>query len=717
MKKSERNLLIATTIIFWLIIICIGPMDLFHHGYYCDVVDWNIIEESDRLGYVDLKEQEFKMNFVPIKKHFVGLGINLSNQPEDNTGFLEVVIRDSNAKKIESVKVDLNKVKEDSWYWLYFNKSLKQGKTYTLTILPEDCKTTPYLKRVHSDYLTKENTVDNILIGFAYAKSTFDFANKVLISMFVISIWAYVCSSILRSSNKKGSITIKYLAYFVFSITILAWTYLYNSMDTGNTGFTGFQADSESLVTAMIKAEHYEEKEDINDLKYGLALYSNIEGNSYYRTKLITDVNWTNGYSNTIPAIVINSNEYTRKIAKIGNFIRFENNNILQITNITDDGNNIVLDLSSNKVLSETKYGSLIDATFYNSQMIKYPKGELSAYESQYGLQGKIFKHIAQYMNYENITINLNLLCCVLTAFVFTVIILLVGIKYNNIYAFCFFITFWLSPWIVNFARNLYWVEFTWFVPTVIGLFCSWKIDNKKCRIMSYMAAFIAITLKCLCGYEYITSIMMQLIIFLLTDLINAVLNHNRKKQDLIFKTIFILGITAIVGFMTAICIHAPLRGDGNIFEGIKNIFEQDVLRRTTGADLNEYMEYYWPSFQVSIWEVFCAYFKFPTQVIAGIDGNLFPLLCIIPMIIYITDYKKGKRHTDLLALYSITFLTAISWFCLAKAHSYVHRHMNYVLWYTGYVQTCLYIVMNWILDKSNIRRIVKRDKLAGVLE
>lgn len=66
-----------------------------------------------------------------------------------------------------------------------------------------------------------------------------------------------------------------------------------------------------------------------------------------------------------------------------------------------------------------------------------------------------------------------------------------------------------------------------------------------------------------------------------------------------------------MAGFLTAICIHAVLKGNGNIMEGIKNIFEQDVLRRTNGADLNNFDVAYWPSMNASTWEVFLCIFPF----------------------------------------------------------------------------------------------------------
>ena len=107
--------------------------------------------------------------------------------------------------------------------------------------------------------------------------------------------------------------------------------------------------------------------------------------------------------------------------------------------------------------------------------------------------------------------------------------------------AFIFYITFLLSPWIVNFARNLYWVEFTWFLPMLIGLYCSYRIHSKNCRIFCYVAGFLTIAAKCLCGYEYISTIMLGLIAFLLIDFLKSVFEKDFKKSKLLFNTIFIL--------------------------------------------------------------------------------------------------------------------------------------------------------------------------------
>lgn len=216
------------------------------------------------------------------------------------------------------------------------------------------------------------------------------------------------------------------------------------------------------------------------------------------------------------------------------------------------------------------------------------------------------------------------------------------------------------------------------------------------------MVVFIAFVGKSLCGYEYMSVIMLGMISFLLVDFVKAVFVKNRKETVLLFRTIFVLGMIALAGFVTAIFIHSFIRGSGNFLVGAKEIFEQDVLRRTNGADFNMFSEELWESFNASLWETYSKYFHFSTEIITGVPGNLFPLLCLAPLCIFVYDFHKKRLNRELLSMYVISFLTSISWFCLAKSHSYVHTHMNYVLWYFGYIQICLYVIVNKFTEIFN---------------
>ena len=627
-----------------------------------------------------------------------GFEIYLAHQPEGNTGNLRMSIFDDSGKKLDDIFVDLSKVPEASWYKVYTSADLKEDREYILRFKAEDCATIPYLQCVDSSYLPDETITGDVLLVYAYAESTFTFQNKVIFALFIVAAWGLGCAEFLN----KGKKAIRIVSAGIFMTAVLTWNYMYNSMDTQNSSFSNFQSDSETLVTSVIRAEEngvyfrYE-----NEAGYGLGRYHELKGTWLgYGLDYITDDNWLSGYSRTQGAILVNyANIYNREVAVEGNYLVFENGEKFQITNVEDNGNTIVLYLNTDKILTPEKYGSLDDVIFYNQSGQPLAKGILTAYTSQYGLQGKVFRHLARYMEKDQILANLNLLCSMAAAGIFVVIVLLIAAKYNKIMAAVFLVVFWLSPWIVNFAKNLYWVEFTWFIPMAIGLFCAWKVENRKCRLFSYIVAFVAIAGKCLCGYEYISVIMMGLIAFMLVDFGTALINKNKTKASLLFRTILIMGIVALAGFIAAICVHASLRGQGNILEGIKYILEQDVLRRTVGGDMNNFDESLWMSFNASIWETFSRYFHFNTEIITGVTGTLFPLLCLIPVCILGYEYKMKKLNVELMIMYIVFFITSISWFCLAKGHSYIHTHINYVLWYFGFIQICIYIIVNKIVE------------------
>lgn len=702
MIKENYQRMIIGMVMFMILISLMGVVNTSSHGFYCDEIDLDIAK-IDFQETISLEKNDYEMQFSPMNNRFAGFEIFLINQPDGsgNEG-MSLTIIDEKGNQVESAFIDLSKIVVGSWYKIHIRESLKKGEKYTLRFSAVENRDAPFLQTIDPDYLGDETISGNVLIGYAYSESTFTFQNKILIDMFLISIWLLIAGKII--TNKKNYKLCSFAGIIIFLTALLAWNYMYNSMDNQNTLFDEFQSDSEAVVTGVIKAEHngiwFED-----NAGYGLGGYSGTLIN-------YSDNNWSDNYSRTECAIIVNSNDYSRMYALAGNYILFENGDIYEIESITDDGFSIMMQLNAGRTLNSYKHGDISKATYcdYNATPIAPVQNErLEAYQSLYGLQGKVFRHLAKYMNYENAIENFHLICSVITAFVFVIIVILISKKYNEILAGVFLFTFWLSPWIVNFARNLFWVEFTWFLPMAIGLFCALKISNKNCRIVSYMMAFVAVLIKCLCGYEYTSTIMVGLISFLLVDWVKFMCLRNKEISFLLFRTILIIGIIAIAGFMTAICIHAYLRGEGNVIGGIKRIFEEDVLRRTHGANLNEFSYTFWDSFNASTWDAYRKYFHFDTEIVTGITGNLFPLLCIIPLCIFGFEIKKKQLNIESVVMYIVFFISAVSWFCLAKGHSFIHTHMNYVLWYFGFVQICLYVIVKKIISSVgnlNYRKI-----------
>lgn len=325
-----------------------------------------------------------------------------------------------------------------------------------------------------------------------------------------------------------------------------------------------------------------------------------------------------------------------------------------------------------------------------------------SCYGSQIGLQGYVYQTISRIFctNHDALTLLtmrkvLTAVNAVLMSIAAMTIVYITGKKYNKLLALSFYVTFLLSTWVANFAQNLYWVEFAWFLPMILGLVMS--LDYEKFdRGWIYMLVTLSIALKSACGYEYLSTIMIGLIMFPAVDFVVGS-GADRKR---IFKIIVKMGLCALGGFAVTLIIHSFMRGGGNLMEGLKAIYRQDVLRRTIIGDPNAVFtsdaavqEVLSRSIEASVWYVLRLYFKFHTPVLLGIRAELFVPLVICAAVIFLLRASKKENRWELV-LFCIAFIASISWFVLGKSHSCLHEHMNFVLWYFGFVQMCLYSVI-----------------------
>lgn len=324
--------------------------------------------------------------------------------------------------------------------------------------------------------------------------------------------------------------------------------------------------------------------------------------------------------------------------------------------------------------------------------LIKDYKEEINvqAYSSQLGLQGYVFSFL-----YNKIHMPfwmMKLICCTILAVTIMLISYMIFKKYGKLMGSIFYITFLLSPWVVAFAKNLYWVEFTWFLPVLFGLILSANYKKKKIWVP---CIFIAVLIKCLCGYEYISTIMLGTIAVFIVDFFTTKEKEQRKE---IFKTTIIVGVACLSAFIIALCTHATLRGEGNILQGVESIYKNDILRRTIiVSDKEAFPEIYQDSLNASVKETVAKYFNWDSNVITGIDGKYFRLIFVSTLAIIVYDILKKRENCYRNMIMFLVFLaTTLSWIILGKSHSYIHTHINFVLWYFGFVQICLYEIIQF---------------------
>lgn len=278
MKKinKKKTFFWLASVIIILYMILMGPMDIFRTGYFREEVDLSQILESDYQGEIDLADQDYDMVFSPKKPVYDRNELYFKNQPSKNSGEIKVNIADEKGNTKDTVLIDLSTVRGDSWYKVYTSADLKQGQKYKLTVSAKNCEVTPHLQKVKKSYLPAENVEGDALISFAYKHSTFTFQNKALICMFLIALWLFLA---YKTFDIKGKKCFGIAAVILFMTTVLAWNYEYNSIDSENKKYEGFQANSESLVLGMIYADKDGEYfRNESDAGFGLGGYCNLKG-------------------------------------------------------------------------------------------------------------------------------------------------------------------------------------------------------------------------------------------------------------------------------------------------------------------------------------------------------------------------------------------------------------------------------------------------------
>lgn len=308
-------------------------------------------------------------------------------------------------------------------------------------------------------------------------------------------------------------------------------------------------------------------------------------------------------------------------------------------------------------------------------------------YKAQVGAQGLIYSKLQQYISFKSIS-KIQYIPSAILAFLIVAFYYLNRQVYGVRYALIFSISLVFSPWIVAFARNLYWSEFLWLLPCFFGTL-AYTAKSTKVRCAAYFFVFITFFAKCLSGYEYITSITL---LACSPFVVGPFFAKGGKPKWNAAAIVFAL---CVLGFFSALIIHAGMRGD-TIRDGIATIYNEDVKRRTYGDPSN-----FHPAFKDSLTanpvKVVATYItSWNTPLVPGVPGFFFKYLIVFAGIgLIIKKLTMHKTFIRDLVFVSYMSLIPLSWYVLAKGHSYIHTHMNYVLWYLGFFPALIYVCIN----------------------
>ena len=378
-------------------------------------------------------------------------------------------------------------------------------------------------------------------------------------------------------------------------------------------------------------------------------------------------------------------------------------------------------------------------------------EGEFFRYDSSYGFQIKLF-HKLYSSGFDSLLLYHSIVSALLSL-VIAFMTLTVKRDFSTLSAIIFGLVFILSPWIVVFARNLFWVPFTWFLPIAISMYFSIDAFRNfvKLRLM-FLLIFFSFILKFLCGYEFITTIFFATCAPIFFQ---GVLQNYKIFE--ILKKCFFIGVIFIIAFSATVILHYKSIDDLNlnkenpilstakkrlwskkpeliakktcnkdqscedeIYRSLKSnpilvtskyllmidflpwFYSNKIEKKTKNLikksikDLNKNLNHHSiNNFFVDIKEILS--FKLIVFMLIKLI-SLISFLLFLSYSFYI--FFRSKKSFKFLILVSV--IAPLSWFVAAKGHSAIHLHMNFVLWYITFIPCSLLSIIDYHKNKTN---------------
>lgn len=461
----------------------------------------------------------------------------------------------------------------------------------------------------------------------------------------------------------------------------LTLSYCFN-MNYDNVGYLAFQQDSARLAQSAL----YYGWAGQPHTRYGLLLRNNqLEG--YPPPE---------GYPVDGDQLLIAQNDWTQQHLRPGLSFYFWDGLDARVTETSpvDEGKGLLVtfdrDLSDYFAVPTSDIQALIP---HDGDTVVGPFA-FSPYKSQLGLQGHVLQLVGRIFSFLPFFV-LNKLanwgCAALLAAVLTgICFLLQRLYHNRILSILFYATFMFSPYLINFARNIYWVPFTWFLPMLVGLaWCCWP---QKRRLFAVLAFFLVL-IKCLCGFEYITAVLVGMMLFPFCE---AVVHRPWDRRQ--WAGLVVLGTAGCAGLFIALLALGVLLADGSLLTGLQQVWQLAAERTLWPAETAGGPSHGGNINSVKILLDYLRLFsRSSKEIILGVRSNGFRALPVVCLMIFAVEAFQKRIDQRKWILYLTSFAAAASWFMLAKTHSYIHIGINDVLWYLGYIQMTFYIILSFI--------------------
>jgi len=326
------------------------------------------------------------------------------------------------------------------------------------------------------------------------------------------------------------------------------------------------------------------------------------------------------------------------------------------------------------------------------------------AYYSQSGFQAFIYRLIclSTGLNGYPALDFLKWLVSFSTAFVFLLFIAWVQRRWGWATAFFVFVTVCFSQWVTVFGRNLFWVFSAFYLPFVAALWYLQKYEHcmKHSLRVSFWVMFAGMLLKCLLtGFEFITT---TLVMAITPWVFYAVVEQWGWKRFLQRATVASAGVlTATLTALTLLAVQLSFI-KGSFGEGFRYILFS--FGKRTYGDADAFDPMFRESLNSNLWDVLTAYWKihafnlshwFDHPLWQSVSKITFGFCVFLFMAVTLIVFQSKKlriypvfrqQQIALAAMLWVSLSAPLSWFVIFKGHSYIHTHMNPIVWYMPFM-------------------------------
>lgn len=320
-------------------------------------------------------------------------------------------------------------------------------------------------------------------------------------------------------------------------------------------------------------------------------------------------------------------------------------------------------------------------------------------YFQQIGLQGKIMGILAYLFSISvpNVITMFQLLNSILLALLFGYFVNWSIKEFGGLSGVILFFTMLCSTWVIFMARNIYWVEWLMFLPVVLNL---WYFSNVKDISKYYILLYFAIYfVRFCCGFEFTSS-------FIIAGYLPYLYYHIKNVQVPFLSRKFLLNscLLFIVPTIAFVMVFITILLQAHHYLGSWSIVSHELffnINKRIGLekDLPGYGVFE-ASMNAGYVNTILIYFKlkpiFGETVVGLKQSNLdyinFMSAVYFLSILNIKHILRNEAKKSLLIISIISVLAPVSWYVLAKPHSFWHSHINAILLFipTIFFQTIL---------------------------